>query len=477
MPFLIIFAALFTAVLTVALVRAIRFAPTKTERAPVDKLDIDSVRAAEELSALISCRTVSSREEGGEDAREFARFPKLLAETFRLFHKTCEASVIGERALLYRWRGESAASPVVLMAHYDVVYADESQWSVPPFSGAVKDGFLWGRGALDTKLTVSTMLHAAEMLMRDGFVPSHDVYFAFGGDEEINGRGAPDIVAHFESLGIYPSLVLDEGGAVVKGVFPGVTSSAALIGIAEKGMVNLSYTVNGAGGHASAPKGDTPAVKLARAAIRTVSRPFSFRITEPARVMLDTLARHSTFGYRFVFANLWLFSPVLRLIARGGGELGAIFRTTVAFTELHGAEGANVIPTTASLVSNQRILHGDTPESVREHIERAVGDKSVQVRIINAIPPSHLSRTDVAEYSLVASTVNEVWQSAIVSPYLMIACSDARHWGRLCDRVYRFSPLEFVADERATIHGNDERVALSSVEKAVEFFYRLIRKI
>lgn len=477
MPFSISFGALLILLFAVVLVRTLRFVPQKRKPRKIEKIAVDLERATEELSELIGCRTVSNKNPDLEDRAEFERMPKLLAKLFPAVHKTMTLEMPSDRSLLFRWRGEGDGAPTVIMAHYDVVSADESAWTRPAFSGTVDNGFLYGRGALDTKLTLSTSLHAAEMLITEGFVPKNDVYFAFGGDEEISGKGAVAIVDLFERRGIYPSLVLDEGGAVVKGIFPGVKRSAALIGIAEKGMADVLYTAKSSGGHASTPKGHTPVTRLARAATRVATHPFPFRLTEPTRLMLDRVTRHSTFGYRMIFGNLWLFAPVLNLITREGGELGAIVRTTVAFTEMHGAYGTNVIPPEASLVSNQRILPGETPESVREHLERAVADSEVKVNILSAQPPSRVSRVDCAEYEKVEETAQEVWQNAVVSPYLMLACSDSRHWGRLSDRVYRFSPMEFVGDERASIHGNDERVSLSSIEKSVEFFYRFIKKI
>ena len=465
-----------TALLAVLLIRALCFKPHKKQAAETERIAVDTDRAAAELSRLVECKTVSSRNKSEEDEREFEKFKRILPEVFPTIHKNCDFEKIKDRALLFRWHGKRASDPTVLMAHYDVVSADGEGWTCPPFEPEIRDGFLFGRGTLDTKITVSAMLHAAERLMEEGFVPESDVYFAFGGDEEITGHGASDVVDLFESRGITPALVLDEGGAVVKGLFPKVALPAAVIGVAEKGMVNLRYTAKSTGGHASTPKGHTPVTRLARAVDRVHRNPFPVRMTPPARQMVDNLSRNSSFGYRFIFANLWLFSPILSLITRGGGDLAALVRTTVAFTEMRGAEGPNVIPGEASVVSNSRILPGETPESVRARIEKLINDKHVKVEIMNGQEPSRLSSTDCPEFDRVAATTAEIWPEAIVTPYLMVACSDSRHWGRLSDRVYRFSPVEFVGAERGTIHGTDERIALTSITKSVEFFYRFIKK-
>ena len=194
-----------------------------------------------------------------------------------------------------------------MMAHFDVVPVEEENWKKPPFEGIIEDGVLWGRGTLDTKVTFNGVLSAADHLIAEGFRPEQDVYFAFSGQEEINGPGATNIVRWFQEHNVNIQLVVDEGGAVVEDVFPGVKQPCALIGIAEKGMMNLEYSVSSAGGHASAPKPHTPVGVLADACCKVENHPFTMHITAPAAKMFDTLGRHSTFLYRMIFANLWLF--------------------------------------------------------------------------------------------------------------------------------------------------------------------------
>jgi carboxypeptidase PM20D1 len=314
--------------------------------------------------------------------------------------------------------------------------------------------------------------------MKEGFVPKHDIYFAFSGQEEINGTTCSDMVHYFEQKGISPGMVLDEGGAVVENIFPGVTKECAVIGIAEKGMLNVEYSVTGGGGHSSSPAPHTPVGKLSAACVRVENKPFGFKLTKPARELFDTVGRHSSFLYRVIFANLWCFSPVLNLFAKlSGGEMNALVRTSIAFTQMEGSKGMNVIPPVAKMVSNHRIIPGETMDSVLERIKKNVKDPDIQVRIIDGMEPSVVSDTSCASYALLKKTVGETWQEAIVSPYLMLACSDSRNWGEISDKVYRFSPMALSKEERGTIHGNDERVPLETVSKTVEFYIRLMKKL
>jgi carboxypeptidase PM20D1 len=313
--------------------------------------------------------------------------------------------------------------------------------------------------------------------MQSGFVPKQDVYFAFSGGEEVNGAGASHIVDYFEAQGITPALVLDEGGAVVENVFPGVKRPCAMIGIAEKGMMNLTLSVRSEGGHASAPKPHTPIGTLSAAVCAIESKPFPMHITKPAGEMFNTLGRHSTFLYKLIFANLWLFKPVLDLICRkSGGELNALVRTTTAFTQAQGSNARNVIPTEASLVSNMRLNPSDTVESAVAYLKKTVADNSVKITVLEGCQPSPISETGCDAWNRVASAVAQTWEGCIVSPYLMVQCSDSRHYGRISDKVFRFSAMDLTAAERATIHGNNERIRLECLHRAVEFYIRLMKK-
>lgn len=480
MPFLIAggtIAILLIVLVFVLVLRALLFVPKKTERAKAAPVFVNSEKAVSDLAEMIRCKTVSDNDKTKEDDGEFAKFEALLPTLFPGVYEKCVFEKPSERSLLFKWEGKKQDSPTVLMSHYDVVSVVEEDWEKQPFDGIQENGVLWGRGTLDTKGTLNGILQAAEMLISEGFVPENDIYFAFGGDEEINGHGAVAIVELFEKRGITPGIVVDEGGAVVENVFPGVSSPCALIGIAEKGMVNIEYSVKGGGGHASSPAAHTPVGRLSAACVRVENTPFKFGISKPALALFDTLGRHSTFVYRLIFSNLWLFKPVLNIITKKtGGELNALVRTTTAFTQMEGSKGMNVIPPYAKMVSNHRIKEGETPESVAERIKKIVNDDRINVNIINGMSPSVISDTDCEAWERITATVGETWQDAIISPYLMLACSDSRHWGKISDKVYRFSAMALSKEERGTIHGNNEKIPFATITKTVEFYIRLMKK-
>ena len=464
----------------VLVARALAFQPPEDSLFAVERAEVDTAEVAHRLGQMIRCKTVSSRDGRLVDAAEFEKFRALLADLYPNVHRVCEVERIGPSGILYTWKGKSSCAPVVLMSHYDVVPADEAAWEKPPFAGLVEDGFVWGRGTLDTKGTLCGILEAAEGLISQGFVPENDLYLAFSGDEEIAGETAPAMVAEFERRGIKPAMVLDEGGAVVENVFPGVTRPAALVGTSEKGMLDVELSVESQGGHASCPPPQTPIGKLALAAVCLEHAPFPSRLTPPVRAMFDTLGRHSSFAHRLIFANLWCFKPLLAaLFRRQGGELNAMLRTTCAFTMMEGSNASNVLPPVAKMSANLRLLEGDTPESAVERLQTiatAVSQGDIEVRTIYGMEPSPDSQTTGYQWDALKSAIRQTWPEAIVSPYLMFAASDARHYARICDRVYRFSAMALSKEERALIHGHNERMPLDTLGKIVQFYTRLMRR-
>ena len=475
---LIAIGALLALLIAVVIIRALLFKPQRGHASHTEPVSVDAAKAAYSLSEMIKCKTISSVDTGAEDEAEFSRFKAKLPELFPNIFNACEYTELGTRAIMIRCKGRSSDAPTVLMAHYDVVSADENLWQRDPFGGEIVDGVLWGRGAIDTKITLNAAMQALEMHLINGFVPQNDIYLAFSGEEEICGTGAKMIVDLFEQRGITPGLVLDEGGAVVENVFPGVSTPCAVVGIGEKGMLNAEFTFTGNGGHASAPKRHTPVGRLSSACVRVENNPFSLNVPSATRMMFDTLARHSSFIYRIIFANLWLFSPVLDVIGkRSGGDLNALTRTTCAFTQMEGSKGMNVIPPKARMVANLRIIPGESCESALEYLRSVVNDADIKVSMIGGMDPS---RTSVAEgdgWERVKLAIENTFDGVIVSPYLMFACSDSRHWGRISDKVYRFSPVMLTSEERATIHGNDERISVEKIRQSVEFYVRLISSL
>ena len=438
-------------------------------------MEFDRAGAVRRLGRLIASPTVSHRDSARTDETVFESFREsLLPDLYPLIHARLQRERIGTTGLLYRWEGRSHNAPTVLMSHYDVVPVHESSWKHPPFCGEVHGDELWGRGALDTKLTLCAVFEAVEHLLGVGFAPEHDVYLSFAGDEEVIGQTAPMAVDLLESRGIRPAMVLDEGGAVLRDVFPGVPGQVALVGVAEKGMMDVELTVAGHGGHASAPPRHTAAGQLAQAIVRIERRRFRPGLPGPVRAMFTVLSKKAPLLMKMILGNLWLFSPlVARMAGRASSELGAMTRTSVAVTMLEGSPQANVLPVKARAVANIRIRQGETMESVIAHLRKAVRDPDVAFQVLQGNEASPETRMDSPAFQSVGKAASAVWPDALILPYLMIAGTDSRHFCRISDNVLRFSAMEISREQMGTIHNHNERVSVAAVEKCVEFYIRL----
>ena len=458
--------------------RAAAFRPKETAQTAAAPCPVDGDAAVEHLAQMVRIPTVSNADPAKFDEAQFAAFRDLLPRLYPKVFAACSCEQLDHTELLLRWPGKSSDAPVVLMAHYDVVPVEEDRWVHPPFCGEVIEGELWGRGTLDTKITLLGILEAAEQLIGQGFVPQNDLYFAFAGDEEVNGTGAPAAVEALRARGVKPAMVLDEGGAVVEGVFPGVKRPMAVVGIGEKGMADIQLIAHSEGGHASHPPRHSAVGILSRAVVACENHPFPAKLTTPVREMLRTVGPYAPFGLRLVFANLWCFGGLLCAAAEKlGGELNAMMRTTMAFTMARGSKQANVMPNEASATVNLRLINTTTVEQAADHLRRAIGDPAVEVRVLHGTNASPYADLSGGAWQTLSHAVSETWPEAIVTPYLMIACSDSRHFSAICQNVFKFSAMALSTEQRGLIHNDNERIPVETVGKTVEFFTRLAQKL
>lgn len=464
--------------IAVLLIRAALYRPFPEPEMMQGEIRVDEAKIVQDLSDLIKCKTISYQDKSLIDWKEYEKLHELLRERFPRVHEACTLEKIGNTGLLYHLKGKSDQCPRVCMSHYDVVPINEAGWDKPAFEGLVEDGMIWGRGTLDTKGTLCGVMEALEQLLQEGYQPMHDLYLSFSGDEEVEGTSCPAIVDYLKEKGIRPAFVLDEGGAVVEHVFPGVTRPCALIGVGEKVGMNVELTMESQGGHSSMPPAHTILGELSKAVVAVEKHPFPTQFTKPVREMYDTLGRHSGFGMKIVFANLWCFLPLLNAFCKkAGGEMNAMMRTTCAVTRMEGSKAFNVLPPKATAGMNLRLLGTDTPQKAVEYLEKVIQNDRIKVSVQHAMNASGDSDTSCEEWELLKRVIHTTWPEAIVSPYLMMACSDSRHYSKITDRIYKFSAMALSKEERGMIHGNNERVPVTTMIKTVEFYVRLLKAL
>ena len=466
------------AVVTVATRRVARFRPPAVVAEPADLEGLDAQGAAERLAELVRIPTISSRDTAEVDAGAFEDFRERLTQLYPQAHQVLEREILGDGALLYRWASGADLPPMVLMAHYDVVPVAGQEWSREPFSGLVEDGVVHGRGAIDDKGALVAIMEAVESLVAAGVTPARDVYLSFGNDEEVFGVGAQLAVETLGARGIRPWAVLDEGGAVVRGIFPGVPGPTAVVGLAEKGLLDVELITTDPGGHASSPtRGGAPA-RLARAITRIDDNPFPARLHDVVLGMVDALGRHSPTGYRALFAHAEYLRPALaQVLSKASREANALVRTTVAITQLEGSRARNVLATRARAHANIRIALGETVQSTLDRLRRIVDDPEVELRVVTGSDPSPVSRADNEAFALIGAAARSVYPDAAVAPYVMVQASDSRHFSQVCDSVYRFMPFDLSREELGTLHAADERITVAALHRGAGFYRYLIRHL
>jgi len=482
-------------------------------------IQVDADAAAKRLSKAITFPTISNQDRNDFDEQAFKDFHNYLAETYPLVHKALKKEVVGAPrafSLLYTWEGKNPTlPPVVLLAHQDVVPVvpgSEQQWEHDAYSGDIADGYIWGRGSLDDKVMILSILEAIEIRLKEGFQPTRTMYLVFGQDEEVGGsEGAMHIPVLLESRGIKEvALVLDEGVPIVPGLFPGVVAPVAMIGTAEKGYASLQLKVSGTGGHSAMPPKVSNIGILAQAITKLEANPFAYRVTQIVRdqmrfmgpelpaatqeILVDIVygtekehpdgdSYHHVEGHTNCPTAGWhtetdseeqFFKYML-----SGPQTTAMLHTTTAVTMFNAGIKENVMAPFATAVVNFRILQGETVQSVIDYVKQVVNDPRVVVTDISAsIDPSPISDAYGSEYKLIEKSIRQTWDlpGLVVAPYLVIGGTDSKYFhASIAKNVYRFTALRVEsAVDVGRWHGVNERVLVDEYANSIRFFHNFI---
>ena len=430
------------------------------------------------LAAAVRIPTMAQNDSTA-DVATWQALHRHLQASFPRVHAQLTREEVLNRSLLFTWRGQdTAAAPILLLAHMDVVPVDEAtrrEWTADPFAGEVRIGYLYGRGTLDDKMSVLGILEAAEALLAQGYQPKRTVYFCFGHDEETQSRGAAAIVALLRQRGVQAEVALDEGLVVSEGVLP-LQPPVAVVGVGEKGYVSFELSVRGPGGHSSSPPAAEPISVLAAALDRLKRNPMPARLLPPVRTLLERVAPHANFGTRLALGNLWLLQPAVMAQLAGLPAGNAMLRTTNVPTIVQGGVKENVIPTEARAVVNFRLLPGDSIAHAAAYLHRTVADERVVIRQLSpANEASSLSRGEGPGFDWVQQGIGQVFPEAVVATGLIIGYTDGRLYRTVARDVYGFAPIRIGPDDVRRIHGIDERISLRGYAEVIAFYRALLR--
>ena len=431
---------------------------------------------AEKLKAMICIPTISKNED--EDLSAFYELHKALADLFPLLHANLDKTELNG-TLIFHWKGANPSiNPILLMGHQDVVPANDNGWLVPAFSGQVVDGELYGRGAIDCKGHLFTIMQAIEELLQEGFVPPCDIYLEASINEETRGNGARNAAQYFKEKQIQFSLVIDEGGTILDEPIAGMKKPYAVIGVTEKGYMDLKITAKGTGGHSSTPPRNTPAARLfAFANEIEKKRPFKKVLLPEAQKMFERMAPALGFPLNFLLGNIWLFKPLLKNVLPRISPFGeALLATTCCFTMMEGSKAPNVIPKEPYLVTNLRTAVHEDCEASLLVMKKYAAKYDLEIEVLQQNDPSPISDIHSNEYAYLESCIQKQFPDIGIAPYIIMGGTDCRYFQALSQNAFRFSPLRTTTAQINACHAINENVTLSALTEAVAFFKVFIKE-
>lgn len=434
--------------------------------------------AVRHMSQAIRFQTITwdHLSDGPLKMSELAKMQDWMKQTWPLFHAQANLKIFSPGSMLFELKGtDPGLRPALFLAHLDVVPVDSSDlkfWKFPPFSGAVDHDTLYGRGAIDDKVVAISMLEAVEKKLASGWKPKRTLWFAFGHDEESGGhKGAHEIATYLKKQGLKAEFIMDEGLGVTEGIVPGIKAPVAIIGLAEKGYVSLILSVKMEGGHSSMPKFETAASLLTKALAKIDKHRFDEEFSPPMKQFMETAAPEMTFGYRFLFSNLWVTSPLVKMVMRGNEKTAASISTTHVTTRIKAGVKDNVVPNYAEAMVNFRILPGESVAGTMEQVRKLLNDPRIEIRKHwDFTEPSPVSETNGFGYDLIRKNISRTFEGVVSVPGQVIAITDCQHYYEVSDHVYRFVPLRINNQNSGGIHGINERIAVKNYMECIRFY-------
>ena len=389
----------------------------------------------------------------------------------------------GKANLYARLAGDGTARPIVLLNHMDVVLASPEFWTVDPFGGVIKDGYVWGRGALDMKGEGIAQLMTMLILKRAKVPLKRDLIFLATSDEEIGaGVGAAWIAEQKADLVRGAEFLLNEGGltrARTGGLGGGPVEFFG-VGTTEKSPFWLDVTARGTAGHGSRPTPDNPVHRLIRVLNRiadwktplivTPAAERSFR--DLATIERDTTVRRWLSDIRAALRD----SAAVRVLT-SDLTYNALLRNTISITGVKGSNKTNVIPPVATAAIDARLLPGQDPAGFLAELVRIIGDTAVTVKPQGPNWPATESSTETEMFRAIADVARQRHPGALVTTMMLAGFTDSHYFRRMGIASYGLGPFPLTQADSRGVHGNDERVSVEALRTGVRFYYDVVSRV
>jgi acetylornithine deacetylase/succinyl-diaminopimelate desuccinylase-like protein len=406
---------------------------------------------------------------------EAARFFKKIFDQHGIENEIFEYKP-GRANIIARLKGNGSKRPIILLSHTDVVTAEPSAWQVDPFSGVIKNGSIWGRGALDMKGEGLFHLMTMILLKQEGASLSRDVIFLGTADEEVNDEGSLWMIANKAHLFKDAEYLLTEGG---DNLLEGGSVKIVGVDVAEKAPFWLRLTATGLPGHGSRPVADSASNRLIRAMNRILDWETPVKLLPAVEQFFKDVAPLQPEPWRSQFANVResLKDPAFAKSLSSQREYNFLLRNTISITMLSGSKQTNVIPNTATCNLDVRLLAGESPEDFLKALTAVIADPSIKIENVNRFKPPNSSPINTELFSLIARKTKEKHPGAVITTKMLSGYTESQLYRQLGITAYGWAPIYTTAEEDEGVHGNNERISVKNVREGTRELYEVVRDI
>ena len=439
-----------------------------------------SAEYARKLSEMIGCKTVWTYD--GENEAEFQRFYRVVEALFPHVAAKAKKLIFGGGCFVYVLEGKNATKNIMLMSHHDVVEGSPD-WQTDPFRPVEKDGYLYGRGTIDTKTPLFAQLQAAEELLAEGYdFDGVNLYIGSSNNEEVCGDGMVLATEYFRQQGIRFYAVVDEGGAITEGQIPGVKCKSAVVAVHEKSrhMFRCSASLSAKGHGGFGGSSDSAVERLSRFITEVSakkSKIYKGKFYPEVRATFEGHVPYMSFPMNFLFGNMGLFSPIIKKIMMGIPAASAMLSTGLSFTTMSAGDvrEPQIRAKTAEATMFLRCVREEDLYAGLEKI-KAIGEKYGVT--IEEVERDYCQPTSFEgdAYKTVEALLHENFPDVAVVPFLLTAGTDARRFTDVADNILRFAPIDLNKKQFATIHAADEHIGIENIGQCVVFYKDLVKR-
>lgn len=406
---------------------------------------------------------------------EAAKFLKRIFDQYGIDNEIFEYKP-GRANIIARIKGNGSKRPIILLSHTDVVTAEPAAWEVEPFSGVIRNGYIYGRGALDMK--GESLLHLMTMILlkREGPPLSRDVIFLGTADEEVNDEGSLWMIANKADLFKNAEYLLTEGG---DNLLENGAVKIVGVDVAEKAPFWLRLTATGLPGHGSRPVNDSAANRLIRAMSRILEWETPIKLLPAVEKYFRDIAPLQKEPLRSQFADIAnsLKDAEFRKSLTSQREYNFLLRNTISITMLSGSKQTNVIPNTATCNIDVRLLPGESPDDFLKALTNVIADPTIKIENINRFKPPNSSSVETELFSLIARRTKANHPNAVVTTKMLSGYTESQLYRQLGIVAYGWAPIYTMPEDDEGVHGNNERISVQNVRQGTREFYEVVRDI